>query len=63
MKKLLRIIFLILLIHYAFGACTFESIACTGESSDPTKKICILNSEKNGCEDVDTCDLKKGDGL
>ena len=64
MKKLLRIIFLILLIHYAFGACTFESDACTGESSDPTKKICILNSEKSGCEEVDlTCDLKKGDGL
>ena len=64
MKKLLRIIFLILLIHYAFGACTFESDACTGESSDPTEKICILNSESDGCEEVDlTCDLKTGDGL
>ena len=63
MKKLLRIIFLILLIHYAFGECRFEEGACTDEPSDPKTKICALNSEKNGCEEVDTCDLKKGDGL
>ena len=64
MKKLLRIIFLILLIHYAFGACGFEEGACTGEPSNPKTKICVLNSESDGCEEVDlTCDLKKGEGL
>ena len=31
MKKLLRIIFLILLIHYAFGECHFDGGQCTGE--------------------------------
>ena len=31
MKKLLRIIFLILLIHYAFGQCHFDGGQCTGE--------------------------------
>ena len=59
MKKLLRIIFLILLIHYAFGECGFDSDkkVCTGSPTNE-KKVCLPNSAGNGCTEGETCASK-----
>ena len=60
MKKLLRIIFLILLIHYAFGQCSFDSAkkVCTGEPTNE-KKICLVNSDETDCTEGETCASKE----
>ena len=62
MKKLIRIIFLLLLVHYIFGECTIdgETGGCSG--SPGTEKICVQDPSNIGnCMEDYSCTLKKGD--
>ena len=64
MKKLIRIIFLLLLVKCIFTAkCgDIEDTDCTGDTSDGY--ICISKSEgESGCEEVESCSLTTGAGL
>ena len=48
MKKLIRIILILLLIHFVAEACS-ESADCTGPPADGF--VCIINSENNNCNE------------
>ena len=55
MKKLVRIIFLLLLIHYAFGQCSGDENSCGG--TPPENHVCIFKS--NECTAVQICSTVK----
>ena len=62
MKKLIRIIFLLLLVHYIFGQCTIDGETGECSGSPGTGKICVQDpSNTENCMEDDSCTLKKGD--
>ena len=62
MKKLIRIIFLLLLVHYVFGDCTIDGETGECSGSPGTGKICVQDPTNiPNCMEDYSCTLKKGD--
>ena len=62
MKKLIRIIFLLLLVHYIFGQCAIDGETGECSGSPGTGKICVQDPSNIGnCMEDYSCKLKKGD--
>ena len=66
MKKLIRIIFLLLLIQYVFGGCTLSgdegNKICTADPED-SNIICTVIEAQTGCDEKQLCNVVRGESL
>ena len=58
MKKLIRILFLLLLIQFVATACT-DKEGCTGEPAEGF--FCKQDGETGDCDEIETCSSKKNE--
>ena len=59
MNKLIRIIFLLLLVQSIFADACKDTTDCSGDTT--AGYICVANTEGNGCEEKESCTAKKSE--
>ena len=59
MNKLIRIIFLLLLVQSIFADACKDTPDCSGDTT--AGYICVATTEGNGCEEKESCTAKKSE--